>query len=177
MWQGVVAEAQGNLEQAGEYYREALNLEATGEDRRMTALAHMRLAGLQCRLGEYEQARSLYATSVALMQTLGFMHPDLGDVVYGLAEYAAAIGRPADAARLLGAAEVRLATLGARLKPSEASWTERVRAAICEQIDTETFERALAEGRNARLSELLDAVLRARPARLRLLPVAGQGSV
>jgi tetratricopeptide (TPR) repeat protein len=175
MWRGIVAEAQGDLEHAGEWYQEALDLEATGEDRRMRALASMRLAGFQCRLGDYEQARSLYATSVALMQTLGFLHPDLGDVVYGLAEYAAAVGRPAEAARLLGAAEVRLATLGIHLAPRQASWIAHIGAAIGEQLDTDAFEQALEEGRDTPLGELLDAALRLRPAHIGLHLAAENG--
>jgi len=76
-----------------------------------------------------------------------------------LEEVAAAENRPRRAARLMGAAEGLLESLGASWPPNYVKGRERSKAAICTLIGGEPFAAAWAEGRAMALEQAVACAL------------------
>jgi hypothetical protein len=77
----------------------------------------------------------------------------------GLAGPISARGDPERAARLLGASEALLETIGVGLQCSDQFEVDRYEAAVREQLDQATFEAAWAEGRAMSLEQAVTSAL------------------
>ena len=102
--------------------------------------------------GDYERAESLQRQFLTLWWELGSKYP-IPAGLSGLAGPAVTRGDPERAARLLGASEALLETMGVGLQPADQAEADRYVAAVRERLDEGTFEAAWAEGRAMSLEE------------------------
>jgi predicted ATPase/DNA-binding SARP family transcriptional activator len=108
--------------------------------------------------GDCETAKALYAESLTLCGELGFK-PGIAWLLQEFASRASARGQPERAARLLGAADLLLATLGARFEPTLWHPSDRNVSAIQARMGEEAFAAAWAEGRALSLAEAISYAL------------------
>lgn len=135
-----------------EFSRQALELARDHGAQSSTAYAYWSVGLAQWRSGEFDQATRSLRTSIRLFQP---MH-DLTGISFGVQalSWCAAFAEPGErAARLLGAAQAVWRTSGAKVDETNAYSVfdtrseDALRAAIgSEELDSETFQRALAEG-------------------------------
>jgi tetratricopeptide (TPR) repeat protein len=141
---GDIALAQERFEQAAIRY--AARLQDEAPEHRQTAWgpidAQAGLAGVRCCLGDYPQAAALYVDSLDRAWNLGITML-VASSLLGLAGVAAASGWPEEGARLLGAAEGVVASLGAPLFPRDQPIRDRCLSALRAHLGEErlAFER------------------------------------
>ena len=99
-----LARLRGDPDQALELYETVLDEFRLIGDRRCTSSTYLNLSGLARARGDHRLALSLMRHAVRLRNQLGD-HAGLAECLDGVAADLAALDRPADAARLLGAAE------------------------------------------------------------------------
>ena len=142
---GYVASLQGDLAQAAEHMQEVLVLlHKLGDRRSITAVLHTlgHIALLQNNLA---QASTWYREGLALSEEIN-SSGQIGWHLSGLAEVAAAEGKPYQAARLIGCAETRF---DARIDMStiERNAYESMIAKVRSQLGEKLYIATLAEGR------------------------------
>jgi hypothetical protein len=79
----------------------------------------------------------------------------MAEVLSGLAGLEGAVGQPECAARLFGAAEIALETIGAPLSPADRVEWERAVATIRARLDPAAFQVAWLDGRTMALEQAL----------------------
>jgi hypothetical protein len=114
--------------------------------------------------GDEARAAEHLAAGLALVGELGD-RLNAGHFVKGLAELAAGRGRPAEAARLLGAAEATLQAAGTPLHryALEQPWHERAVSAARAALGEAAFAHAWAEGRTLPLETAIAEALAGTP--------------
>jgi non-specific serine/threonine protein kinase len=143
--QGEIARVQGDFENAAKLYTTSLALlESLGDERRRgTALYNLGQVALH--QGDHAKAVALFQENIRIGQKLA----NKWMIAHGLAALAGAAGSSADparAARLSGAAEQLLASIGAQMDLADRVEYECHLAETRTQFDEKTFAAARAEG-------------------------------
>ena len=116
------------------------------------------LAYIEMHEGNYARARDLFIESLGYFSEFGNMR-QLADVLEGLAGLAAAEMRPADAARLFGAAQALLEEIGAQLESGNRDEHERNVGLARGQLSAPAFAAAWREGRELSVEQAIQYAL------------------
>jgi predicted ATPase len=143
---GEVARLDGDRERATMAYEECLAIAREEGDTMSEAKALGNLSYVAQQKGEYARAAGLLTRAVTLFQELRARRY-ICQYFAGLAGPVAAQGYPQAAARLLGASEALLDTMGSGLQPGDRPDIKRYVVAVRQQLDKATFDAAWAEGR------------------------------
>jgi hypothetical protein len=108
--------------------------------------------------GDYQQAELLEREAIQMQVELGTKY-DIGLSFACLSGIIATRGHPSQAAILLGASERLLQTMGATFQPADKSEIDGYLVAIREQLDEESFENAMAEGRSLTFEQAVSFAL------------------
>ena len=139
-------------------YQQSLELFARAGDTLGMARAMLNLSDVRLNARELDEARDLLEQSLKMFEQLG-MRWDIVYVIENLGGVAAYDGRPADAARLIGAADRAREELGTPLPEGEKVAYNRYVAAAKEVLGPEAFAAAWDEGRRMTLEEAADFAL------------------
>jgi non-specific serine/threonine protein kinase len=155
MWarclRGRLAHLQGDLEQAAMLFEESLAwLRTLGSPSRFEILNDLGRVALD--QGNTDRAAAFFGESLNLSWEPG-NEIDITLSLGGLAGVARALGLPARAARLLGAAESVRESIGRTLTPVERTVFDRYAATIRAQIGDATFAVMWAEGQKMTLEQ------------------------
>jgi len=149
IWFGTVLLLKGDHEGARRRFEEGLTLGRTIGDRMSVYNALFNLAQLALARSDYDAASSRFVEGIAPSEEL----KDRGNVAYileGLGIVAGARGEAERAARLLGASEALIESIGLRghtYYQYDRSLYERINAQVRATLDEAAFEAALNEGR------------------------------
>lgn len=149
--------AQGEVAHARTYAEEHLALAKAIDFRSGTAGALTFLGRLALEEGNAALAHELFEESLALLRAMNENMPlAVATNLQGIGVTLAALGQPAEAVRLWGAAEALCALL-----PEERAFVARARVAVRAELSQEAFTAAWAEGQAMTLEQALAAVGRA----------------
>jgi predicted ATPase/class 3 adenylate cyclase len=153
---GNIALVREQFERAASHHEGALELfQLAGNDWGIGE-AQAALGADNYRTGAYAQAATHYAQSLGRSRHLNRLFPLLvGTVLHGLAGIAAATGHPEKGARLLGAAEGIVSSVGAPVYPRDQPVRARALAALTNALG----EERLATGREAGRGLTLEAAI------------------
>jgi non-specific serine/threonine protein kinase len=146
---GIIPLSQGDHERAARYFEEALALSREVGDRLIGSISLYNLALEESRVqGDHERAAQLYVEGLKLAVEMG----DKANAAYcleGLAGLISERGEPERAARLFGASEALLETVGApRYVQAQArALYERAVEALSSRLGEEAFGAVWSEGR------------------------------
>jgi predicted ATPase/DNA-binding XRE family transcriptional regulator len=156
---GETEQAQGNYLRAGAIYYEALALARELGIETMISVALYNLGYVTENLGDYTRAAAYFRGSLTEAQKVGIR--GIEGCLIGLAGVAGRSGQPEHAARLFGAGEALLESIGARLESVYQKEYERDLAVARAQSAADQFERARAEGRSMTMEQAIELALRA----------------
>jgi hypothetical protein len=128
-------------------------------DKQREAIIIGNLGFIAMHLGNYRRAETLIIEALTIMMELKHKY----FIVMGFAEIAgpaAALGQPERAARLLGASEALLESLGVGHQPQDQVEIDRYIAATRQQLDEKIFKKAWNEGRAMSLEQAMAYVVR-----------------
>jgi non-specific serine/threonine protein kinase len=149
---GEIARVSGDSDRARRAYEESLAVsQQTGETRRIYFML-VNLAFLAQHEGDHPRAVALLREAMRLAREIN-NRLDLASQPAFLAASIAALGQPQRAARLLGASESALESMGALHQPQGKLVVDRSIAAVRAQLDEATFEAAWAVGRKMTLEQ------------------------
>jgi ATP/maltotriose-dependent transcriptional regulator MalT len=143
---GEVARIQGDAAAAEPLYREALELARERNDTWRCSVLLQNLGQVMMQRGDLGGALRCFQASLAIEQQVGSLW-NVAHTLAGLAGTLGRLGAPVLAARLFGAAEQILATLGTPLDFADQVEFERNVAHTRSQLDQATFSAAHAAGR------------------------------
>jgi hypothetical protein len=156
---GDVERASGGNLLAGELYVESLSLhEARGMTGTATPSLLHNLGYVELANRDAQGAAERFGEAIVQFRRLGDQR-GIAESVVGLGAVAAFEGRAQTAARLFGAAEAALESLGTQLWPSNRGVYERSVAAARSAIDPVVFERAWREGGQLSLDQATAAAI------------------
>jgi tetratricopeptide (TPR) repeat protein len=148
----------GDFDRATLLFKESLDLGQRLEDARAVASNLSNLGLMALYRGDYTSAGDLYVDSLVAFNELGYGR-GVAESLEGLAAVAGVSGRPRDAARLFGQAEMMREALGAPLLPADRSRYTATSTAAREQLDDEAWNAAWAEGRVLAIEDTLAMLL------------------
>ncbi len=143
---GEIARTSDDYAAARAFYEESLALRRALADQRGMAVSLLNLGHVALRQGDVGAAAACFGDSLIGSQQLGDKR-GVADCLAGMGGVMGAAGRPAQAARLMGAAETLYGDSVARLEYADRIEHDRIVASIRAQLDEQTFSRAWAEGR------------------------------
>jgi predicted ATPase/Tfp pilus assembly protein PilF len=149
---GRAAMRKGDLARAHPLLVESLAIFRETDDRSSTAMVLSNLAFAALREHDYEQALGLFGESLNLSLEISYKW-GVPFCLIGYAEVACARGDSIRAARLLGAAEHILETIGARMDPIDRAQFEDVTTDARGVLSPEVFAQAWKEGASLSLEE------------------------
>jgi predicted ATPase/class 3 adenylate cyclase len=145
---GNIALVRGQFERAASHHEGALELFQLAGNDWGVGEAQAALGAGNYRTGAYAQAATRYAESLGRSRHLNRLFPLLvGTVLHGLAGIAAATGHPDKGARLLGAAEGIVSSVGAPVYPRDRPVHEQALAALTVTLGPEQLAAARKAGR------------------------------
>lgn len=159
---GLTAKAQGDFPAAARYFDESFDLFQQLGDNWGQALIVNNMGTLACATGEYERALALHKTSLAGRRAMKEKW-GVAECLEGLARVAEATGAPADAARLLGAADRLRQIYGFPLPPDERPQLDRQMDALRAAVGAEGVQAAWDAGRSWTPDEAIEAGLALSP--------------
>lgn len=149
---GERARLSGDDQRARSAYEESLAIaERTGDTRRQYYVL-FNLAFVAQHEGNHQEAIRVLRRSLALCQDIG-VATDVAQELLALAGSLGALGQPAKAARLFGAAYTFLQRSSALIDPSDQPEHDRNIARVRDQLGERAFEAAWAEGSNMSLDQ------------------------
>jgi predicted ATPase/DNA-binding CsgD family transcriptional regulator len=152
---GYLASLQDDLQQAAALAQEGLSLFRELGDRANITVALHSLGYLASLQGDLQQAVACYREGLSVAQEIG-NEKQMGWHLVGLASVAAAEGQPVRAARLFGAAEMRI-DVEVLMNNIERAEYERVVQSVRAQLGEKAFSAAWAEGRAMTPEQILTA--------------------
>jgi tetratricopeptide (TPR) repeat protein len=155
---GVAVRSSGDIERAAALFRDSLALTRQVGDKWSIAFVLLNVGGVAQAQGDTETARRAYQEALSLGQELQDRR-GMAWCLECLEEVAAAEQQPQRAARLMGAAEGLLESLGASWPPTYVAGRERSKAVICAAIGEEAFSTVWAEGRAMGLEQAVGYAL------------------
>jgi len=142
---GDVARSQNDYARAQSFYDESLALFRELGQKESTAIVLRNLGYVALHQTDRQQAISRFAASLDLFKELQDTQGIL-ECLVGFATVAASDQQPARAARLLGAAEALLESIGAQLPPADRAVRDRSADIARAALGEEPFAHAFAEG-------------------------------
>jgi predicted ATPase/DNA-binding XRE family transcriptional regulator len=155
---GLILYYQGDYRRAYTLYEESLTFYRELRDKPRVAYIIDSLAYIELHEGNYEKARGLFVESLGFSREFGNRRL-LADVLEGLAGLAAVERRPADAARLFGAAQALLEEIGFHLESSNRVEHEHNVTIARDQLDQAAFTAAWNEGRGLSVDQAIHFAL------------------
>ena len=155
---GELSRIAGDYERAEDYYQQCLELSRQAGDKRRIAVTLANLSSIAMHHGEFRQAEMLEREALEMEVELGTKYY-IGLSFTCLAGIVAMQGHPEQAVILLGASESVLQTMGAKLQPADQIEVDHYLIAIREQLDENSFENALAEGRDMSFEQAVSFAL------------------
>jgi non-specific serine/threonine protein kinase len=155
---GELARLDSDYERAGRAYQDAIDIARKRGDKLAEAISSANLGYVAHHQGNYEQAEAILAKSLTRFLEI----ENTRYIPQALAVFAgpvAAQGHPAKAARLLGASEALLESMGIDLQAGDQFEVERYVAAVREQLDEATFDAAWTDGRAMSLGQAVSYAL------------------
>lgn len=149
---GILAIHDEAWEYAADLYQQSLELFARAGDTLGMARAMLNLSDVRLHTRDLDEARDLLEQSLKMFEQLG-MRWDIAYVIENLGGVAAYSGSPADAARLIGAADRAREEMGTPLPEGEKVAYNRYLAAAKEALGDHDFAAAWADGRELTLEE------------------------
>lgn len=143
---GELARMDGDYGRAQEVYEECIALCRQTGDKHRAAVILSNLSYVEMHKGDYELAEAYLLETISIMDKLNYKYM-LGLGLAMLTGPVAAKGQPERAARIFGASEGILLSIGAALQPADNLEVDQYLARIQEQLDEEIFKNAWAEGR------------------------------
>jgi tetratricopeptide (TPR) repeat protein len=156
------ARRQGRHDQARELLQRALAFYRDAGFPAETANTLASLGFVEELSGNLDAAEAFHHESLRLARSLTDQQP-AAVALEGLACVAAARHEPAQAAALLGTAESIRARAGTPLPPRERTDVDRATDAALSALGSDAFDRALEQGRQKTLDQLLDGAASTRP--------------
>jgi len=154
---GDVERSNGANRRAGELYSEALALhEARGTGGTATPSLLHNLGYVELANGDTQHSAERFGMAIVQFRRLGD-HRGIAESVVGLGAVAAVEGRAETAARLFGAGEAALESLGSQLWPSNRGEYERSVAMARNAMEAGDFEEAWTAGRRLSLDQAASA--------------------
>jgi non-specific serine/threonine protein kinase len=162
MFLALCSQAMDDFERAGRFYEQSLvRLRPTG-DKWIIGMALFNVAGLRVQQGQYDEAKNLGAEAIRLNQELSD-HRGTAWCLEAFAAAEAAQSEAARAARLWGASDGLLESVGSALPPSIKMFRDLYFVGAREALGDHAFQIALSEGRAMSLTQAVDYALRVRP--------------
>jgi tetratricopeptide (TPR) repeat protein len=124
------------------------------------SLALTNLGRVQLHAGDYERARGLFRDALALGRDRGDKRV-AAECIQGIAAALGAQGDASKAARLFGAAEALLETIGATPSPPEEAITERFVPPVREALGEDAFTSEWAGGRATSHEDAIELAMQA----------------
>ena len=143
---GILAYRRGGLDEARVFFEASLESGRRLGWRRTIAFCLTYLGWLALEVGDYGRSQSWFQESMTLRAQSG-QKIALSPGLEGCAILAAAMGQPARAARLMGAAQALREAMRDPLPLNEAAFIERWLLQARASLDAPVFETELAEGR------------------------------
>ena len=160
-WLGMVLLPQGDLDGAEQRFEEGLALGRRIGDRLSIYQALFNLAQLALARSDYDMATSRFSDGIVPAEEMGD-HINVAVFLEGLAVVAGARGQDERSARLFGAAEVIIESLGVRrykdYQPNSSLY-EATASAVRSRLGEEGFEEARNEGRAMTPEEAVEYAL------------------
>lgn len=157
---GDVARCQSDYVTARSLYEQDLTLRRELQDERGIAIALHNLGHVTQYQGDYTRASELFKESLATRLRLGHKL-GIANCLGGLGGVAAGRNQPERAAKLLGAAEVLLGSLGAEMDRPDRLEYDRAVAVVRAALGQAAFDAALLEGRTMALEQAIEYALSA----------------
>ena len=151
---GDIAFQRGDYAQARGYFEQAADLFRTAGDQRLLGMTLGRLGYTAVREGRLHDAATLCAEALTLRRAIGHRAGMVVSLDSGYGELALALGRPAVAARLLGAAAAAREALGQPRSPVEARAADVLETTLRAQLGAANFVAAATEGRAMSLEQV-----------------------
>lgn len=155
---GELARVHGDDDLALAVYEEGMALAAQAGDEAHLSVFLANLAYLAVHRGDHVEARRLGCEALALCWSLG-RRMMAAWTVSELAGPELGLGRPERGARMVGAADQALLTLGATRHPGDTPEHERVVTDLVAALGRDRFEELWAEGAQLSLGEAVDLAL------------------
>lgn len=150
---GHVALSRDDPMQARSLYEESLAIKQELGDKEGITSSLKSLGLVAYRNGEYGKAQALYRESLAISVQIGDKR-HAATCLVGLVDIAIVSGHPDRSARLLGAAEGLLESIGARLDDTELADYRRSVQSVQSQLDETTFLKLRSAGRSVSWEQL-----------------------
>jgi predicted ATPase/DNA-binding CsgD family transcriptional regulator len=164
---GELARTKGDFVAAQSRYEESLAMSREHGNFMGIIINLENLGHVANRLGDYSRAEAYFKEGLLTGNELG-IRLTVAWGLLGLAGVVASERRPELAARLFGAGQTMLQSIGGGLDPVDRTEYDLGIAAAREQLDDEAFQKAWAEGQSMSAEEIIDFV--------RSLPVEEPGS-
>lgn len=157
---GELARLLGDYEQAGKFYEEHIGILREHRSPVALVIPLVNLAWVSLRRGGYGEANALFEESLKLSNEYG-NKTAMVDCLAGFAGLLGMTGKPEHAARLFGAVEALLESIGMarRMDPSDQKEVDYYVAAIRAQLDEASIAKAWAEGRTMTLEQAISYAL------------------
>ena len=155
---GEVARCQGDYVAARSFYEQALPLRQELRDERGVAVVLDNLGRVARHLGDFERADVLLKEALSMRWRMGFKF-GIATSLAGMAGMADARMQPARAARLLGAAETLLSSLGAYLYRADRLEHDRTVATVQATLGEGSYTAMRDEGRAMTLEKAIEYAL------------------
>ena len=157
---GELARLLGDYERAGKFYAE--DVEILRQQRSPVALVTplVNLGWVPLHGGDYRKAKALFGESLKLSNEYGNKN-GMAMSLAGFAGILAMLGKPEQAARLFGAVEALLESIGmaGRMDPSDQKEVDHYVAVVRAQLDEAAFAKAWATGHAMTLEQAIEFVL------------------
>lgn len=161
----LLANVRGDYEAAMALHEEGLGLAREARDTSGIFLSLWPGALAALGQGDHRRAKELYEEGLGSSWRLKMVHPTASHLQIA-ASVAGLQGQPVRSARLWGAAEASLASVGLELAPLERRFYEPYIAAVRSRLGAVAFEEAWAEGRKMTIDEAVEYALGAQDATL-----------
>lgn len=151
---GEVARVQGDYARARHYYEESeALLRSMGDKGDLARLVH-NLGCVALHEGDAQKAETQFNESMGIFRKLGNKR-GIAECLASLAGLNAASGRPQPAARLLGAAEAMLESIGGAWWPADRGEIDATRAALQASLGEAAYRAEMTAGRAMTLDQVL----------------------
>ena len=155
---GEYAFAYGDLVQAKAAYQESLRIAREIGDQLREHIEYQNLGNVALAEGDYDGAAALYRRSLVWARE-SVVTSFVLNTLACLASLLGLQGQPQRAARLMGASEALLESMGVKLQPNEQRLYDQGVAMVREQLGDETFNALRAEGQAMTLDQAIEYAL------------------
>jgi predicted ATPase/transcriptional regulator with XRE-family HTH domain len=145
---GELSRLRGNYERASKFYEEAIEIFREERHHHPMAIPFFNLAWVSLHQGDYRKAWTLFEESFELCKEYGIKIPLL-HILSGFAGVLGMMKKPEQAARLFGAVESLVESIGmaGRMNPSDQKEFDHYVAIVSTQLNQAAFANAWAAGR------------------------------